>query len=666
MEKDFISVIIATRNEEKNIKNIIDSLREQSDKDFEIIVVDNGSTDRTLEIAKENQVLVFNLAEEISLVGVKNFRGAQVNFGVTKAKGDFIFFPDADMTFESELFSEAIEKLKNNDALYVPEIVCGNGIFGQIRKFERSFYNETVIDAVRFVRREIFEKVGGFDEKNIAFAADDWDLTKMIKKISKKVSITEKSLFHHEEQMHLRKYLKKKGGYADTFADYVKKWGEDDSDIKKQFGFGYRYLGVFLENGKWKKLLRHPLLTLGLYSLRFLVGVIYLLKKIQERSFLKDLFYKKRMLSKKMRLAFKYPKNTWRFLLKKDQFLVCDFPELITFFVTSACNLQCPMCKNSNFRNNVVPNQQIKLSEVEKILPELRKFKPFCYLVGGEPLLNVESLPIIKLLSQNKIFTSMTSNGFLLEDFAEDICHSGLEFLSLSLDHFDEGLHDNGRGVSGVYKNLLTGLKIINKSRKITGTPSNIKINTVIRKDNIAELSLMYDFIEKLGIDEWQLSHFAFKNPQAQEKIAKFKVEKGFGDNSLGLDIGTTEYLNCDEIETLKKQLRQIKEKSKKYKTKAFVPTIVDDLTKYYQGAFPSKNSRCAAPFNSMQVYGNGIVKAGCLDVAIGNCLEGDSLYSVWHSERNKNFQKLIKEQKVLPPCFRCHALSYYWHEQEK
>ena len=55
-------------------------------------------------------------------------------------------------------------------------------------------------------------------------------------------------------------------------------WGKNDPDIKKQLGLLYRYFGVFIEQGKWKKLLRHPILTFGMYFLRFLVGVKYIMR----------------------------------------------------------------------------------------------------------------------------------------------------------------------------------------------------------------------------------------------------------------------------------------------------------------------------------------------------------------------------------------------------
>ena len=59
---------------------------------------------------------------------------------------------------------------------------------------------------------------------------------------------------------------------------YIEKWGKDDQDVKKQFGIYYRFFGVFLENGKWKRLVAHPILAAGMYFLRFWVGVNFLLR----------------------------------------------------------------------------------------------------------------------------------------------------------------------------------------------------------------------------------------------------------------------------------------------------------------------------------------------------------------------------------------------------
>lgn len=277
-----ISVIIATKNEGKHIARVLRSLHKQSYERFEIIIVDSNSSDKTAKIARKFGARVYVLRPETFPKGTKNFRGVQVNYGVKKSKGEIIFFPDADMTFDRTMLEEIAFSVKKYDALYIPEKIIGRGLFGKIRDFERSFYNETCVDALRIVRREIFEKVGGYDEKNIYFGPDDWDLTKMVKQVTTKISSIRNKIYHHEELMSLKEYLHKKEKYNATFIDYIKKWGVGDDDIKKQFGFYYRYFGVFLENGKWRRVVRSPILFLAVLVIRALVGFTYISQKISK------------------------------------------------------------------------------------------------------------------------------------------------------------------------------------------------------------------------------------------------------------------------------------------------------------------------------------------------------------------------------------------------
>lgn len=276
--KPLVSVVITTKNEEKNIGNCLESIRLQSYKNIEVIVVDNNSKDNTKKIAKKYTNKVFNLKKN----KVRNFRGAQLNFGVSKAKGGIIFFPDADMSFSKDLIKEAVKKMLTFEALFVPEIIVGKGFFGKVRDFERSFYNQTSIDAVRFVKKELFKSVGGFDE-SICFGPDDWDFTKKVKKETNKINITDSVLFHNEKGLDIKSYLNKKSDYLNTFDEYVGKWGKNDKDVRKQFGFYYRFFGVFFENQKYYKLFSHPILTLGIYYLKFRVGLNYLTKNIKNQ-----------------------------------------------------------------------------------------------------------------------------------------------------------------------------------------------------------------------------------------------------------------------------------------------------------------------------------------------------------------------------------------------
>jgi len=142
-----VSVIITTKNEEQNIANCLNSIKRQTypQGNIEIISVDNNSTDKTKEIALSYTDKVYNVGPE---------RSAQRNFGVRQATGKYILYLDADMILSENVVKECVEKCENegNIALYIPERIIGNGFWIRVRDFERSFYNATVIDCVRFVR----------------------------------------------------------------------------------------------------------------------------------------------------------------------------------------------------------------------------------------------------------------------------------------------------------------------------------------------------------------------------------------------------------------------------------------------------------------------------------------------------------------------------------
>jgi len=273
-----ISIIITTKNEEGNIGNCLESVLAQTyaAENIEIIVVDNNSTDKTGQIIDE-------FSERLAPLNLKVFnrgpeRSAQKNFGVEKSQGEWFIHLDADMILSENVIKECVEKASENKniiALYIPEIVAGKSFFSRVRNFERGFYDGTVIDAVRFIRKDKFLQSGGFDEK--MYACEDWDLNKRLAKLGK-TDIIKNPLYHNEEEFSLKKYLAKKEYYAKNLDVYIKKWGKEDPDVKKQFGFCYRFIGVFVENGKWKNLFRHPVLAAGMYFLRFLVGIKYLMR----------------------------------------------------------------------------------------------------------------------------------------------------------------------------------------------------------------------------------------------------------------------------------------------------------------------------------------------------------------------------------------------------
>ena len=84
-----VSVIIPTLNEEKILPHLLDDFRNQTAKDFEVIVADAGSGDKTVEVAKAYKAQL--VKGGLPAVGRNN--GAKI------ARGEFLFFLDADVRF---------------------------------------------------------------------------------------------------------------------------------------------------------------------------------------------------------------------------------------------------------------------------------------------------------------------------------------------------------------------------------------------------------------------------------------------------------------------------------------------------------------------------------------------------------------------------------------
>jgi glycosyltransferase involved in cell wall biosynthesis len=280
----------------------LESIKLQTWANTEIIVVDNSSTDNTQVIAQEFTDKVFTKGPE---------RSAQRNFGmIDKSEGEYVIYIDADMIVSPSLIESCVVHARRTGAvaLHISEIVLGRNYFSRVRRFERGFYDGTPVDGARFFHRHSFMQVGGFDERLFEKGSgEDWDIDKLMKQIGRVELLDLRQakhlnvnwtmcpfieqrgvaydpafhgIYHNESEFRLLPYLKKKSYYSLGFDGYIEKWGKEDPDIRRQFSVVYRFWTIFTENGKWRRLLMRPDLTLGMYFLRFCVGLVYFLKKI--------------------------------------------------------------------------------------------------------------------------------------------------------------------------------------------------------------------------------------------------------------------------------------------------------------------------------------------------------------------------------------------------
>ncbi len=141
--KEFLSVIVITRNEEHDIRDCLESVKAIAS---EIIIADSGSTDRTLDICKE-------FTDKIFFCEWKGY-GPQKEFALAKAQGPWVLNIDADERLSPELLAEISQVLNENDGRAVEHPVNGysmpfvNYFFGRELRFA-SGWNERHIRLFR-------------------------------------------------------------------------------------------------------------------------------------------------------------------------------------------------------------------------------------------------------------------------------------------------------------------------------------------------------------------------------------------------------------------------------------------------------------------------------------------------------------------------------------
>ncbi len=248
-----VSVIVPTRNSARTLETCLMSIRAQRYLRIEIIVVDNESTDQTLQIAHR-------LANVVGSRGPE--RSAQRNYGARLARGDYLLFVDSDMALDSGVVNDCLNAIQSGaPAVVIPEVSIGEGYLADCRTLERSCYSgDDSVESARFFPRTVFERLGGFDEEISGF--EDRDLTIRVAS-GRRLPRTEARIAHDEGRLRLTTVLSKKRYYAASSHKYWRKHGPPSAS---QLNLVIR--PAFLRN--WRRLLRYPHLTVGLVALRSL------------------------------------------------------------------------------------------------------------------------------------------------------------------------------------------------------------------------------------------------------------------------------------------------------------------------------------------------------------------------------------------------------------
>lgn len=128
MKKNIITVIIPVYNSEKYLEKTIKSILEQTYNNYELILIDNGSTDNSAEICKKYQEKDKRVKFYIqSKKGVSNAR----NMGIEKATGEFICFVDSDDYIEKDMLNSYMDIYIK----YKPDLIV-SGFFSEVEDID--------------------------------------------------------------------------------------------------------------------------------------------------------------------------------------------------------------------------------------------------------------------------------------------------------------------------------------------------------------------------------------------------------------------------------------------------------------------------------------------------------------------------------------------------
>lgn len=197
-----ISIITPILNEKANIEPFLNYINKQ-EGDFELILVDGGSSDRTIDEISKNKS---KFKRELKLIKTNQGRGHQMNKGAKAAKGDILLFLHVDSTIEKDTIPTIEKKTKKQ------KIIDGGLIqafsnsdnflrlasnFGNFRsRITKIFFGDSGI----FIRKDYFNRIGGYD--NIIFL-EDVEFCKKAKKYGKlkqlqKTIITSPRRYHNQ------------------------------------------------------------------------------------------------------------------------------------------------------------------------------------------------------------------------------------------------------------------------------------------------------------------------------------------------------------------------------------------------------------------------------------------------------------------------------------
>ncbi len=189
---DLVSIVIVNYNGKKYLQKCIESILGNNYQDFEIVVSDNNSTDGSVDMIID----IFRNLKNLRIVKLdKNYGPSRArNEGVKVAKGGVICFLDNDTEVDPNFITNALKYFKNDEKIgilqcklllledktkidYAGEFISGLGFLVHVApygsedkgQYDKNYEILAAKSAGMFIRRDVFDKIGGFDDDYFIF-----------------------------------------------------------------------------------------------------------------------------------------------------------------------------------------------------------------------------------------------------------------------------------------------------------------------------------------------------------------------------------------------------------------------------------------------------------------------------------------------------------------
>lgn len=523
MKDSKVTVLMSVYNGEKYLREAIDSILNQTFRNFEFLIINDGSTDRTAEILEsynDPRIKIINNERNMGLT-------KSLNKGLKMARGEYIARMDADDISEPNRLKKQVEFLDMHPSIGVvginSYIIDESGNI--LTKMERPTSHEKIIAKILgenqmvhgslMMRKKLLETRGYYDEEFVL--AQDYELLLRLSSITKLANLSEQ--LHRWRRDTSRGISTTKRKYQIAVRDKIRK-----VFLEKNYSLDKNYINLVLDN-----FLSNPKDPI-LYE--------YLTKILKDISFIPYFLIKLKIFLYSLKKKGIYPKNIlW--LIKKvikpirdkhktAKHKLKNHPPSLIFLMNNACNARCIMCGLSYANNK--NSCEITLENYKKMLNNLNmeKVTEITFSGGGEPLLCKDLIKIVRYTKRRypEVKLYLYTNGTALsEKFAREFIKQKFCEIVISINASTAETHQKIMEIS-TFDRVVRNIRNLVLLRNNSQANTQIQLSFVALLLNIEDLPGLITLGSDLGVDEVSMQYCRFYS-------RKFKLDSNECDSTL-------------------------------------------------------------------------------------------------------------------------------------